>query len=179
MLLQPGLLTVAANVNVSPVPTVAEVGVSTMLIPVTIVSVAAAVFVVSACAVAVTVAVGAIVVVPLDVIVGIVAGAVYSPVASIEPQVLTATLVAQARVQVIAVLVLPVTTPLKSWVRLVITLEVVGATVMLTPEALRLPHPQPPSAAARASIVENFHHLIPVLPKFLDIRPRSTGPGAL
>jgi hypothetical protein len=76
-------------------------------------------------------------------------------------------------------LVLPVTTPLKSWVRLVITLAVVGETVMLTPEALLLPHPQAPSAAARASIVENFHHLIPVLPKFLDIRPRSTGPGAL
>ena len=180
MLLQPGLLTVAANVKVSPVPIVAVVGVRTMLIPVTIVSEAVAVLVVSACAVAVIVAVGAIVVVPPDVIVGIVAGAVYSPVASIEPQVLAATLVAQARLQVIVVLLLPVTTPLKSWVRLVITLAVVGETVMLTPEALLLPpHPQAPSAAARASIVDNFHQLIPVLPKFLDIRPRNTGPGAL
>ena len=75
-LLQPGLLTVAVNENVSPVPTVADVGVMVMLIPVTIVREAVAVLDVSAWAVAVTVTVGAIVVVPLDVIVGIVAGAV-------------------------------------------------------------------------------------------------------
>src|SRR5579863_2918395 len=76
VVLHPGLLTVALSAKVSPVPTVKEVGVMAMLIPVTMVSVAVAVFVVSACAVAVTVTVGAIVVVPPDVTVGIVAGAV-------------------------------------------------------------------------------------------------------
>src|SRR5580704_5809227 len=86
--LHPGLLTVAANRKCSPVPTVAEVGVRAMLIPVTMVSVAVDVLLVSACAVPVTVTVGAMVVVPLVVTVGMVAGAVYSPVASMLPQVL-------------------------------------------------------------------------------------------
>ena len=76
MRLHPGLKTVAVNRKNSPVPTVAETGVRVMLIPVTMVSVAVAALVVSACEVAVTVTVGSIVVVPLDVIVGIVAGAV-------------------------------------------------------------------------------------------------------
>ena len=76
VILHPGLFTVAVNGKVSAVPTVAEVGVIVMLIPVTIVKVAVAVLVVSALAVAVIVTVGAIVVVPPDVIVGIVAGAV-------------------------------------------------------------------------------------------------------
>jgi hypothetical protein len=67
---------------------------------------------VSACEVAVTVTVGAIVVVPLEVVVGIVAGAVKSPVASMEPQVFAATPVAQVRDQLTAVLLEPVTTPL-------------------------------------------------------------------
>ena len=57
-------------------PTVALVGVMAMLIPVTMVIVAVAVLDVSACAVPVIVTVGAIVVVPLEVVVGIVAGAV-------------------------------------------------------------------------------------------------------
>ena len=114
VILHPGLFTVAANVNVSPVPTVAEVGVMVMLIPVRMVRVAVAVLVLSACEVAVIVTVGAIVVVPLDVVVGIVAGAVYSPVASMVPQVLAVTPAAQARVQVIAVLLEPVTLPLNS-----------------------------------------------------------------
>jgi hypothetical protein len=174
VLLHPGLLTVATNENVSPVPTVAEVGVRLMLIPVTIVRVAAAVLLVSACAVAVIVTVGAIVVVPLDVTVGIVAGAVYSPVASIVPHVFTATPVAQANVQVMAVLLEPVTAPLKSCVRLVITLALVGETVMATVEELLPPQPKAPSAAARVSIVDNFHHLIPVLPISLIIRPHCT-----
>jgi hypothetical protein len=76
VVLHPGLFTVAVKRKVSPVPTVALVGVIVMLIPVMMVRVAVAVFLVSACAVAVTVTVGAIVVVPLDVTVGIVAGAV-------------------------------------------------------------------------------------------------------
>ena len=73
---QPGLLTDALNVNCSEVPTVAPVGVMLILIPVTMVTVALALLVVSACAVAVIVTVGAMTVVPLDVVVGIVAGGV-------------------------------------------------------------------------------------------------------
>ncbi len=90
------------------------------------------------------------------------------------PQEFAATPVAQTRVQVIAVLLEPVTSPLNSCVRLVITLAVVGEIVMVTPEELLPPQPRAPSAAARVSIVENFHQLIPVLPKFLDLRPRRT-----
>jgi hypothetical protein len=112
--LQPGLLTVAVKRKVSPVPTVALVGEMAMLIPVTMVSVDVAVLVVSACAVPVIVTVGAIVVVPLVVVVGIVAGAVYSPVPSIVPHELAATPVAQVRVQVTAVLLLPVTRALNN-----------------------------------------------------------------
>jgi hypothetical protein len=76
VMLHPGLFTDAANRNVSVVPTVAEVGVSTILIPVTIVREADAVFVVSACAVAVTVTCGATVGVPLTVTEGSMGGAV-------------------------------------------------------------------------------------------------------
>ena len=73
----PGLFTVAVKLwKVSPVPTVAVEGAMVMLIPVRMVTVALADFVVSACDVAVTVAVGAMVVVPFDVVVGMVAGAV-------------------------------------------------------------------------------------------------------
>jgi hypothetical protein len=109
VILHPGLLTVAENVNVSLVPTVALVCAMVMLIPVMMVRVAVAVLDVSACEVAVTVTVGAIDVVPLEVVVGIVAGAVYSPVASMDPQVFAATPVAQVRVQVTAILLDPVT----------------------------------------------------------------------
>jgi hypothetical protein len=87
------------------------------------------------------------------------------------PQVLAATPLAQLSVQVIAVLLFPVTAPLNCCVRLVITLAVVGVTVMATPEELLPPQPHAPSAAARATIVDNFHHLIPFLPKFLTICP--------
>jgi hypothetical protein len=90
------------------------------------------------------------------------------------PHVFAVTPVAQVTVQVIDVLLEPVTAPLKSWVRLVITLAVVGEIVMETPEELLPPQPSAPSAAARVSIVENLHHLIPVLPRFLDIPARST-----
>lgn len=110
--LHPGLLTVAENVNVSPVPIVAEVGVTLMLIPVMRVRVAVAVLEESACEVAVTVTVGAIDIVPLEVVVGIVAGAVKSPVPSMEPQVFAATPVAQVRDQLTAVLLEPVTAAL-------------------------------------------------------------------
>ena len=112
MILHPGLFTVAENRKCSPVPTVAVFGVTVMLIPVTIVKVAVAVLVVSAFAVAVMVTVGAIDVVPPVVVVGIVAGAVYSPVASIVPHEFAVTPVGQAKVQVIAVLLEPVTRPL-------------------------------------------------------------------
>ena len=80
--------------------------------------------------------------------------------------------VSQVNDQVMVVLVLPVTTPLKSCVRLVITLAVVGEIVIVTPEDALLPHPMAPSAAARVSIAEYFHQLIPPLPQFLNIRPR-------
>src|SRR5579863_3119834 len=76
VVLHPGLVTVAVNRKNSPVPTVALVGVMVMLMPVMMVSVAEAVLEVSACAVAVIVTVGSVVVVPLEVTVGIVAGAV-------------------------------------------------------------------------------------------------------
>jgi hypothetical protein len=72
----PGLLTLAVKGNVSLVPTVAAVGLTVMLIPEMIVTVAVAVLVLSACEVAVIVAVGVIVVVPLFVTVGTVFGAV-------------------------------------------------------------------------------------------------------
>jgi hypothetical protein len=76
VMLHPGLFTVAAKRKVSAVPTIADVGVSEMLIPVTMVRDAVPVFVVSACAVPVIVTTGAIVGVPLTVTVGIVGGAV-------------------------------------------------------------------------------------------------------
>src|SRR6266851_9978758 len=51
----------------------------------------------------------------------------------------------------------------------------VGEIVIVTPaELVLLPQPQAPNAAARVSIVETFHDLIPVLPTFRNIRPRST-----
>ena len=74
--MQPGLFTVAVSGKCSPVPTVAEDGEMLILIPVMMVTAALAAFEVSACDVAVIVALGAIVVVPLDVVVGRVAGAV-------------------------------------------------------------------------------------------------------
>jgi hypothetical protein len=76
VILHPGLFTVAMKRNVSPVPTVALVGVSVILIPVTMVKLAIDVLVVSACAVPVIVTTGAIVGVPLTDTEGIVAGAV-------------------------------------------------------------------------------------------------------
>ena len=76
VVLHPGLLTVAMNVKCSPVPTVAAAGLIEMLIPVMIVTLAVAVFVVSAAAVAVIVTVGSGVTVPETVAVGSMAGAV-------------------------------------------------------------------------------------------------------
>jgi hypothetical protein len=76
VVLQPGLFTVAVKVKCSPVPMVAVVGSMATLIPETMVRVAVPVLVLSACDVAVIVAVGAMVVAPLEVVVGIVFGAV-------------------------------------------------------------------------------------------------------
>jgi hypothetical protein len=78
---------------------------------------------------------------------------------------------------VIAVLLLPVTAPVNCWVLFVITLVVVGVTVMETPEEALDPQPNAPSAHARASIVDNFHHLIPILPKLLGAFPCGAGIG--
>jgi hypothetical protein len=96
------------------------------------------------------------------------------------PQFVASTLltVSQVKVQVIAVLVLPETRPLKSCVLLVITLAEVGEIVMVTLEELLPPQPNAPSVAARVSIVESFHRFIPVLQKFRDIRPRSANISA-
>ena len=79
------------------------------------------------------------------------------------PQFVASTLlmVSQVKLQVIAVLELPVTRPLKSCVLLVITLAEVGEIVMLTVEELLPPQPNAPSAATRVSIVESFHRFIP------------------
>jgi hypothetical protein len=103
------------------------------------------------------------------------------------PQFVASTLltVSQVKLQVIAVLLLPVTRPLKSCVLLVITLAEVGEIVMLTVEELLPPQPNAPSAATRVSIVESFHRFIPVLQKIRDIRtgsaniftPRLPGPS--
>src|SRR5579859_2680051 len=89
------------------------------------------------------------------------------------PQELAATPVAQVRLQVMAVLLEPVTRPLKSCVRLVMTLACVGEMVIDTELVVLFPHPITPSAAARASIVENLHRLIRVLQKVLDLRPHG------
>jgi hypothetical protein len=91
------------------------------------------------------------------------------------PQFVASTLLTvwQVKLQVIAVLVLPVTRPLKSCVLLVITLAEVGEIVMLTVDELLPPQPNAPSAVTRVSIVESFHRFIPVLQKFRDIRPGS------
>jgi hypothetical protein len=94
------------------------------------------------------------------------------------PHVFAVTPVAPVKDQVIDVLLEPVTNPQKGWVRLVITLAVVGEIVMETPEELLPPQPSAPSAAARVSNVENFHHLIPVLPRFLDIPACCTSFGS-
>ena len=89
---------------------VAMAGVIEILIPVTIVIVVVAVLVVSACAVPVIVTVGAAVVVPFDVVVGMVAGAVYRPLSlSMLPQVPAVTPVAQVAAHVTTVSLLPVT----------------------------------------------------------------------
>ena len=76
VLSQPGLLTLAVNVKVWPVPTVALVGPTEMAMPVMIVTVAVCTIVESADEVAEMVAVGVITAVPLVVTVGRVLGAV-------------------------------------------------------------------------------------------------------
>jgi len=114
--IHPGLFTVAVNEKCSVVPTVAVDGAIVMLIPVMMVTAALEVLEVSACDVAVIVAVGAMVVVPLDVVVGRVAGAV--KVAGLEPVVLVGLIVphvpavtplAQVTDQLTVVLLEPVT----------------------------------------------------------------------
>jgi hypothetical protein len=96
------------------------------------------------------------------------------------PQFVASTLlmVWQVKLQVIAVLVLPVTRPLKSCVLLVITLAEVGEIVMATVEELLPPQPNAPSAATRVSIVESFHRFIPVLQKYRENRIGSANISA-
>ncbi len=100
VLSHPGLLTVAAKVKVSVVPTVAVVGLIEMVMPEIIVTAALAVLVESACAVAVIVAVGVITGSPFEMTVGITFGAVYTPFVSMVPQAGAVTPVGQVTVHV-------------------------------------------------------------------------------
>ena len=156
---------------------VAAVGLREMLTPVMIVIVAVAVFVVSTVDVAVTVALGSGVTVPEIVAVGMVAGAVYRPFVSIVPHPVTVTLLttAQVTVQVTVVVELPVTREANCWVVLVMTLAAVGEIVRTTVDAVLLPQPAAQSASTRINSEQNFHRLIPILPKVLDIGSGSTG----
>jgi hypothetical protein len=86
-----------------------------------------------------------------------------------------ATPVAHVNDQVIAVLLEPVTRPLKSCVRLVMTLAWVGEMVMATVEVALDPQPIVPATAARTKSADNFHHLIPILPRFPDFHSRYAG----
>jgi hypothetical protein len=177
----PGLLTVATNwLNVSPVPTVAVLGVMEMLMPLMMVNVAVAVLEVSAAAVAVMVAVGVTVVVVPEVTVGITDGAVYRPLESMVPQAGAVTPVGQVTVQVTVVLLFPVTWLENCWVRFVITLAVKGEIASATPvEEFPPLQPMAPSSTARVSPIElSFHHLIPVLPSFAFMRPSCVCPAA-
>jgi hypothetical protein len=57
----------------------------------------------------------------------------------------------------------------------VITLAEVGEIWIVTPEDVLLPQPNAASAAARVSSVETFHR-IPILPRFLNVRPSRLQP---
>ena len=90
-----------------------------------------------------------------------------------DPQVPAVTPVAHVTVQLTVVVLEPVTDAVKVWVRLVMTLWAGGEIVMETPEVVLFPQPKAPSTT-RASNEENFHRLIRVLPKLLDIRRRRS-----
>jgi hypothetical protein len=126
------------------------------------------------------VAVGVIVVVPFEVTVGIIFGAVYRPVASMVPQAGAVTPVGQVMVQVTVVLLFPVIRPENCCVRFVITLAVVGVIVIVTVVLELDPQPIVPSTIARVSPIEqSFHQLIPVLQTFAVIRPSRVCPAAI
>jgi hypothetical protein len=114
--------------------------------------VAVCVLVVSACAVPVIVTVGAGVVVPLDVVVGIVFGAVYRPFVSMVPQVPAVTPVAQVTVHVTTVSVLPVTRDENCWVKFVTTVAAEGEICSTTVDEEPPPPPQPSAPSARARL---------------------------
>src|SRR4029077_15921773 len=87
------------------------------------------------------------------------------------PQAGAVTPVGQVTVHVAAWSLDPVTKALNVWVVLVITLATVGEIAMLMVDAA-LPPPQPsaPSPSTRINIVKNFHRLMPVLPRTLNVR---------
>ena len=94
-----------------------------------------------------------------------------------EPHPVTVALVtvAQARVQATAVSELPVTSEANCSVVFVMTLAADGEIVNTTVEVVLLPQPRAPSASARIKIEQNFHRLIPGLPKVLNLRFSRTG----
>src|SRR5690242_20622473 len=84
--------------------------------------------------------------------------------------------VAQVTFQVTVVFVLPVTKEEIGKVVFVMTLAFCGEITRETVDVvLLLPQPRAPSASMRINIEQNFHRLIPVLPKVLNIRSSSTG----
>jgi|SRR5882672_5721726 len=87
------------------------------------------------------------------------------------PQAGAVTPVGQVTVHVTAVSVVPVTNGVNVWVVLVITLAVVGEIVKeIVDEAPPLPQPKTPDPSARIKIEQNFHRLMPVLPRKLNIQ---------
>jgi hypothetical protein len=99
-----------------------------------------------------------------------------------HPVTVTLLTTGQVTVQVTVVVEVPVTREANCWVVFVMTLAAVGEIVTTTVEAVLLPQPTAPSASTastRVNIEQNFHRLIPVLPKVLELvsaglEPRAT-----
>jgi hypothetical protein len=86
------------------------------------------------------------------------------------PQAGAVTPVGQVTLHVTAVSVVPVTNGVNVWVVLVITLAVVGEIVKEIVDVAPPPQPSTPTPSARANIEQNFHRLMPVLPRTPNIR---------
>ena len=90
---------------------------------------------------------------------------------SMVPQAGAVTPVGQVTVHVAVWSLDPVTKALNVWVVLVITLVTEGEIVKeIVDEAPPLPQPKTPDPSARIKIEQNFHRLMPVLPRTLNIR---------
>jgi len=87
------------------------------------------------------------------------------------PQAGAVTPVGQVTVHVTAVSVVPVTNGVNTWGVLVITLAVGGEIVKeIVDEAAPPPQPSTLNPSARIKIEKNFHRLMPILPRTLNIR---------